>query len=63
MTEESANPQAGVKRLVQFVVAAAAVVLLYQVVMWGVRVYSSSVIESVEGKSLPAFELSDLEGP
>jgi len=51
-----------VKRRVYFFAAVVGLFVLYQGVMWGVRGYTTGLIQDAVGRQLPAFTLRDLSG-
>jgi len=59
---ESSAGSAPVKRLLYFFAALAALFVVYQSAMWGIRRYTSGLIDDVAGRELPDFSLRDLEG-
>ena len=61
------NPQsragsARVKRLLYFFAVLAVLLVLYQGTMWGIRQYTTGLIDDVAGRELPDFSLTDLDG-
>jgi len=59
---ESRAGSARVKRWLYFFVALAILVVAYQGAMWGIRRYTTGLIDEVAGRDLPDFALTDLEG-
>lgn len=59
---ESRAGSARVKRCLYFFAAAVILWGAYQGAMWGIRRYTSGLIDDVAGRQLPDFSLKDLEG-
>ncbi len=62
MNEQSPARSPAVKRLVQNFAAVALLIVVYQGIRWGLRQYTTGLIEEVVGAELPDFAMVDLDG-